>query len=173
MDIHSHRVNSNRQIQWYFAFRLHRLSGFQILPIISSMFSLAQFVCYLAASINLYLLRPLTDGWRRCFLFVGILSIAFDFMIVGGLAHGLWKRRDTVARFGWYEIQYSSNLSLLFCALLGGPGWLIKSLSSLFVCADSISRIQQEFNSTPCRSRHCYMVRPILSNANPGTRICV
>jgi hypothetical protein len=118
--------DSNRQIQWYFAFRLYRLSGFQILPIVSSIFSLVHFASYMAASINLWLNRHLTDGWQWCFNVVGMLSIAVDFVLVGGLAHGLWKRRDTVARFGWYEIQYSSNLSFLFCAFLGGPGRLTK-----------------------------------------------
>ena len=165
-------VNSNRQIQWYFAFRLYRLSGFQILPIISSIFSLAHLVGFLAASINRYLNRPLTDEWRRCLFFVGILSIATDSMIVGGLVHGLWKRRDTIASFGWYEIQFSVNLSSLFCAFLGGQRRLIKSLSSLFVCTDSIFCVfQQEFSSMTCRGRRCYMVRPILSNANPSARI--
>jgi len=46
----------------------------------------------------------MTREWRWCLSFVGILSITFDFMIVSGLIHGLWKRRDAVAKFGWYEI---------------------------------------------------------------------
>lgn len=89
-------------VQWYYAFRLYRLSNFHTLPIVSAMVSLAHSVCYLAASINRLLERPMTREWRWCLSFVGILSITFDFMIVSGLIHGLWKRRDAVAKFGWW-----------------------------------------------------------------------
>ncbi|KAF8886058.1 hypothetical protein CPB84DRAFT_1850202 [Gymnopilus junonius] len=90
-------------VQWFFAFRLYKLSAGEgsttttriilsaIIPTLSAAFSLTRLVSYVGAAIY-HALHHQTAGWKWCLFAVGILSIFSDLLMAVGLFVCLWKR---------------------------------------------------------------------------------
>jgi len=87
-------------IQWYFAYRLHKLTGHCAVPIACAALSLVQLACYFAASIHRFVHHYQTPPWKRCFSASGILSICADLLLAGTLSVNLWKRRSSGSDLG-------------------------------------------------------------------------
>ncbi|KAF8150928.1 hypothetical protein B0H34DRAFT_678658 [Crassisporium funariophilum] len=81
-------------VQWYFAFRLYKLSNITIIPAISVTLSIARLTCFTCASAQLWIHSYVTQRWKRCLFAVGIMSTCSDLLVAVGLFYILWKRRS-------------------------------------------------------------------------------
>ncbi|PPQ72343.1 hypothetical protein CVT26_007314 [Gymnopilus dilepis] len=97
-------------VQWFFAFRLYKLSRGQqstspvaattiinptLIPVLSASLSFARLVSYVGTAIYQALHHRETAAWGWCLFAVGILSILSDLLMAAGLFWCLWKRKET------------------------------------------------------------------------------
>ncbi|KAF4613736.1 hypothetical protein D9613_008105 [Agrocybe pediades] len=86
-------------VQFYFAFRLYKLSANAFLPITSCTFSSTKTICYLGGAVSRASLHRRTNVWKWAVVVAGVLSVCSDLVVGIGLISSLWKRNATKETF--------------------------------------------------------------------------
>lgn len=137
--------------QWYFAFRLYKLSGSKLVPLVSAAFSLMRFICYVGAGAYRQQHHVQTPHWVWVLFTVGILSIITDILMASKLFICLWKRRENGERVNkrWDSLFTSFYDDLCWTSSIAGP-----------VCSDILSKRLILSSSSLSVSAHCSPDQP-------------
>ncbi|KAF9550042.1 hypothetical protein CPC08DRAFT_715353 [Agrocybe pediades] len=131
-------------VQFYFAFRLYKLSANAFLPITSCTFSSTKTICYLGGAVSRASLHRRTNVWKWAVVVAGVLSVCSDLVVGIGLISSLWKRNATKETFlmrSTYidkvfiiSIQATiftclvTTITLIVFNVSPSPGWIAMSL---------------------------------------------